>query len=180
MWSLLIWLSFDFTTLIQGRVNNLHNFNTWSYRGNTHPNNTHNNAENVSNVSFNSYQFVGGRLGFYFLICSASYWVLVPWDSASASSSWISSAVSCLALGITTNVVVQVLHGCAYLVFSGMAELHVDLVCVNVSRCLFFGCSFLLILSRCPFQLYGCLPFRLPLLGGQNIGVVWTIVELGG
>ena len=66
MWEHLIQVNFYLTAFIEGWFNTLHSFNTWSYRGQKYPNNTHNNAANVSNISFNSHQFLGGRLGSYF------------------------------------------------------------------------------------------------------------------
>ena len=71
MWVHLILVNFYFTALIEGWFNTLHNFKIWSYRGHTSPNNTHNNAANVTSISFNSYQFLSGRLGsaFFHLEC---------------------------------------------------------------------------------------------------------------
>ena len=47
--------------------------------------------------------FLVGALNLLFFIWSASAWVLVPCDSASASSLLIYSSISCVVLGITIN-----------------------------------------------------------------------------
>ena len=62
MWAYLILVNFDFVALINGWFNTLRGLYIWSYRGHTSPNSTHINAENVAIISFNSYQFLGGRL----------------------------------------------------------------------------------------------------------------------
>ena len=67
MWAHLICVYFYFTAVIEGWFKILHIFFTWSYRGHKYSNNTHNNAANVANISFNSYQFLGGRIGSDFL-----------------------------------------------------------------------------------------------------------------
>ena len=103
MWAHLIHINFDFNALIEGWFKTLHKFDIWSYSGHTSPNNTHNNATNAASISFNSYQFLGGRLGSAFFIWSAYAWVLFPCDSDSASSLLIYSSIFCVVLGITIN-----------------------------------------------------------------------------
>ena len=61
-----------------------------------------------------------------------------------------------------------------------MAKLPVDLIDTNLLSRLLIGYCFLLLLDLCPFLVYVCLSFRLPLLGVQKSGTVWTPVELGG
>ena len=55
-----------------------------------------------------------------------------------------------------------------------------DLVSVHFLRRNLFGCHVLLIPDCCPLRLYGCLPFRILLLGVQNSGVVYALLEIGG
>ena len=71
------------------------------------------------------------------------------------------------------------IFGCARPVFSGMADISVDLVFVNFTRCKCFGCLFPLILEWRAFWMYVCLNFQLLLLGGQKSGVVCYLIELG-
>ena len=66
MWARLIHVNFDFTTLRKGWFNTLYSFKSWSYRGHTSLNNAHNNVSNLANISFKSYHFLGGRLGYAF------------------------------------------------------------------------------------------------------------------
>ena len=54
-----------------------------------------------------------------------------------------------------------------------------DLVGMDFLRRELVGCRIFLFLGERPFLIYVCLPFMIPLIGGQKIGVICALVELG-